>query len=231
MDHSQAIQIGAAEKYLLNELEEGARSEYEEHFFDCGECAEDVKSGAAFVANAKEVLPSVTWGRVAREENGRARGAGWTALFWPAPLGAAAALALSLGLAAYQAGVVVPSLQKQVAESESLQGARWHFLSVSRSEAQVVKLGKETRTVGLTLSKSSEASFPYYRCELREADGRVVTTVVVPAPAAGEELNVALSASSLRPGSYVLVLHGLESASGAVVKPDFSRYTFTVERE
>ncbi len=231
MDHSQAIQMGAAEKYLLNELDEESRSAYEEHFFDCGECAEDVKNGAAFVANAKEVLPKLTKERVAQEENGRAWGTGWTSLFWPAPVGVAAALAMSLGLAGYQAVVVVPELQKQVAEAESLQGARWHFLSVSRSEAQVVKVSKDTRTVGLSLSQSSEASFPYYRCELRESDGRSLTTVVVPAPAAGEELNVAMSASILRPGSYVLVLHGLESASGPVVKPDLSRYSFTVERE
>ena len=35
MDHSEVMRMGAAEKYLLNELTEEERSQYEEHFFDC----------------------------------------------------------------------------------------------------------------------------------------------------------------------------------------------------
>ena len=40
MDHSGAIQIGA-ERYLLGQLDSKVREEYEEHYFNCGECAED----------------------------------------------------------------------------------------------------------------------------------------------------------------------------------------------
>jgi hypothetical protein len=231
MEHAEAIRSGAAERYLLDELDEAERSRYEEHYFDCRECAEDVKSAAAFAANAKEVLPSFTRERVVKEENGRARGTGWIALFWPAPAGAMAALVLSLGLGVYQAAVVAPGLRRQVAEAEGLQPAAMHFLSLSRSGSNAVRLGKDTRALGLTLSTGTAESFAYYRCELREPGGRVVKAVTLPAPAKGNELNLVMHASNLPPGPYVLVLQGLASPGGPVVSPDVSRYPFVLERE
>ena len=144
----------------------------------------------------------------------------------------AAALVLSLGGAAYQAAVVAPGLQQQVAEAEGIQPARWHFLSLSRSELAASSGSARTRgRGGLTLSKGSMASFAYYRCELQDPDGRVVTTVVVPAPAKGDELNLALSRFQPSPGPYVLVLHGLASPSGPVVKPGLLPLPFRLERE
>jgi hypothetical protein len=231
MDHAQAIRSGAAEKYLLDELDEAERSQYEEHFFDCQECAEDVMSGAAFVANAEAVLPSFAREGVVQKENGRPRGAGWTALFWPAPVGMAAALVLSLGLGIYQAAVVAPGLRQEIAEAEGIQPATMHFLSLSRSGSSVVRLGKDTRALGLTLSTGSTGSFAYYRCELQDPGGRVVKAVTLPAPAKGDELNLVMHAKSLSPGPYVLVLRGLASPAGPVVSQDVSRYPFVLERE
>ena len=50
MDHSESIRLMAAEKYLLGELAPELREQFEEHFFDCQECALDVRAGAALVA-------------------------------------------------------------------------------------------------------------------------------------------------------------------------------------
>jgi hypothetical protein len=231
MDHAHAIRSGAAERYLLEELDDIERSEYEEHFFDCQECAEDVRSGAAFAANAKAVLPSLTRERVVHPENGRARGTGWLALFWPAPVGMAAALALALGLSIYQAAVVAPGLRRQVAEAEGIQPAAMHFLSLSRSGSSAVRLGKDTRALGLTLSTGATGTFAYYRCELQDRDGQVVKSVTLPAPAKGNELYLVIPSSSLPPGPYVLVLQGRASPTGPVVSQDASRYPFVLERE
>lgn len=235
MDHSEVMRMGAAEKYLLNELTEEERSQYEEHFFDCQECAEDLKSAAVFIANVKPVLAETAVAQTAVErvdtrdrEPPRNR---WLAFFWPLPAGAAAAALVLIGTTSYLAVFEVPHLRRELGEATAPQAAPWHFLSVSRSEPPVVRVSKRTRVVGLTLSKSSEASFAYYRCEVREPSGRVLTSAVLLAPPRGDELNVVIPTASLRPGAYELVLHGLESASGPVVAPDFSRYPFTVERE
>jgi hypothetical protein len=230
MDHAHAIRSGAAERYLLDELDETERSEYEEHFFDCQECAEEVKSGASFAANAKAVFPSLTRESVVRENERAGRG-GWIALFWPAPVGVAAALVLSLGLGIYQAAVVGPGLRRQLAEAEGIQPAAMHFLSLSRSGPSVVRLGKDTRALGLTLSTGTTGTFAYYRCELQDPGGRVVKWVTLPAPAKGNELNLVIHSSSLPPGPYVLVIQGLASPTGPVVSEDASRYPFVLERE
>ena len=56
MDHSESIRLMAAEKYLLGELTPELREQFEEHFFDCQECALDVRAGAALVEHSKVVL-------------------------------------------------------------------------------------------------------------------------------------------------------------------------------
>ena len=56
MDHSEAIEIRAAEKYLLGELTAEQRDRFEEHFFGCLECAADIRSGAVLIDNARHVL-------------------------------------------------------------------------------------------------------------------------------------------------------------------------------
>jgi anti-sigma factor RsiW len=56
MDHNEALQLQAAEKYVLGELSQPLRDEFEEHFFECQECALDVKAAAGFADNASRVL-------------------------------------------------------------------------------------------------------------------------------------------------------------------------------
>ena len=41
---------------MLGELAQAERDSFEEHYFDCSECALDVQAGAAFADNARNVL-------------------------------------------------------------------------------------------------------------------------------------------------------------------------------
>jgi len=113
--------------------------------------------------------------------------------------------------------------------AEAPQAAPWYFLSASRSEPQVIKAARRHRMVGLTLSKSSERSFPYYRCEVRDSAGRVVWSFVVPGPAQGGEIEILIPVSRLQPGDYVIVLAGLESASIGRAESNVARYPFTLQ--
>ena len=58
MEHTQAIQWKAAERYVLGELPSDLREQYEEHFFSCVECAEEVNLAAAFVENSRAAIGS-----------------------------------------------------------------------------------------------------------------------------------------------------------------------------
>src|SRR5262245_3118106 len=56
MDHQQAIKMHAAERYLLEELSEEERESFEDHYFSCTECADEVKAAFMFADNAKAVM-------------------------------------------------------------------------------------------------------------------------------------------------------------------------------
>ncbi|MGC2705555.1 MAG: hypothetical protein WA361_13635, partial [Candidatus Acidiferrales bacterium] len=56
MEHTEAVQLKAAERYVLGELTGDLRAQYEDHYFGCAECAESLKLAAMFAANTRAVL-------------------------------------------------------------------------------------------------------------------------------------------------------------------------------
>ena len=57
MTHADALRTLAAERYLLDEMSEIEKFAFEDHFFDCAECADDVRAGSAMRAGAKAAQP------------------------------------------------------------------------------------------------------------------------------------------------------------------------------
>jgi hypothetical protein len=55
MNHLDAVKGKLAEGYLLGDLTQRQRDEYEEHYFGCRMCATEVKLGAQFLANLRRV--------------------------------------------------------------------------------------------------------------------------------------------------------------------------------
>ena len=49
MTHTDAVRTLAVERYLLDEMPEIERFAFEEHFFDCAECADDLRAGSPSV--------------------------------------------------------------------------------------------------------------------------------------------------------------------------------------
>jgi len=83
MDHTAVVREKMTERYLLNELEPGVRDEFEEHYFDCPDCAQDI-SVAAICGAYKTVLAENTEpGPFARNLQPAAVGRSWFALLRP----------------------------------------------------------------------------------------------------------------------------------------------------
>jgi hypothetical protein len=101
MTHNQAIETSAAERYLLDEMSEIERFRFEEHFFECAECAEHMRLGHHLRHHAGELFPTPAPETRAEHitstsatSGGRSSGiSGRVALPW------AAAAVLALGLA------------------------------------------------------------------------------------------------------------------------------------
>ena len=54
MDHEAVAAHKMTERYLLNELDPAVRDEFEEHYFNCTECAADVHAAALLVEQIRE---------------------------------------------------------------------------------------------------------------------------------------------------------------------------------
>jgi hypothetical protein len=103
MTHENAVETMAAERYLLDEMSELERHTFEEHFFDCSECAEEMRLGNRLRHDARGVFPDRAPGRVLRtdEFSPRRRPMWVPPLKVAMPWAAAAVLALAL---TYQVG-------------------------------------------------------------------------------------------------------------------------------
>jgi hypothetical protein len=119
MDHTAVVRDKMTERYLLNELDSEIRDEFEEHYFDCPECAQDVSAGSQFVEQSKVVLAEeaqpVLVRATSRPEPVRH---GWFA--WLRPAFAAPALALLLAVAGYQNLVTYPGLRSELRRPQVL---------------------------------------------------------------------------------------------------------------
>jgi Putative zinc-finger len=222
MDHATAMRKAIAESYVLDELSEEERAEFEAHFFTCPECAEDVKELAIFIDDTRRTLgrppaarrPGATMQRLRR-------------LMLPL----AATAVLSLGATVYQTAVTVPQLRQDLAQAQSLQATSVHFLSVARSDPAEIRVSAQQRMIGLTLSRTGYGSPDRYRIDLRDAEGALVLSSVVAAPAAGDELQLFLPVADLRPGRYAVELSGIDSAEEQTTPAAVTRYPFVLTRE
>src|SRR5690242_2089456 len=114
MDHREALRLQAAEKYVLGELSPQLRDEYEEHYLECQECGEELKTTVAFVDSARGVLQDEVAVRT-EAEIAQPRKAAWLA--WLRPAVAVPVFAALLLVVAYQNLVTIPRLQHGVSVS------------------------------------------------------------------------------------------------------------------
>ena len=56
LDHLIATKRNIAGRYMLGELSPAEREKFEEHYFNCRECAEDVRDLLAISSNSRAVL-------------------------------------------------------------------------------------------------------------------------------------------------------------------------------
>jgi len=233
MDHNQAVQLQAAVKYALGELSQVQRDEYEEHYFDCGECAVDIKALATFADTAREVLRQEKANQLGKESV-PARG-GW--LRWFQPIVAVPAFAALLLIIAYQNVVTIPQARNTSSRAVAEVYGRSFLLQPSDTrggnETVVNRASLEVRPNEgflLQLDFIPSSSFPAYVCQLLDDSGHVLQQITVPAEKAKKELHLPVPAGLVsRPGQYSLVFLGADPGSGKAVNDSKLQYfTFNV---
>jgi len=204
MDHSEAIREMLAEKYLLDELSPDARKAFEEHFFGCMECAQDVRSGATLVSGMKDVLaeePAPAGAVVRQPESARS---GW--LGWLRPALALPVLIVLIGIVTYQNLVIYPKLKMAANTPQVLP---WASVNVSSRGANA-----PTITVHhgegflLFVNIPPDSRYSSYIAELHDPSGKLEWSLTVPATIE-DSYPVHVPAANRAEGSYTVVVQGV----------------------
>jgi hypothetical protein len=198
MDHEEAMQMQVMEKYLLGELSAAQVNEFEEHYFDCEECANDLRITSRFIDTTKKVLAT---DRASEAPPPAKRRTSWL----PSAYGIAASIAL-LGCVLYQNIVTIPQLRNSAAPQAlalfSLSGVG------TRSAAATVITPTPGKPLGLLLDIPPHDNIAEYRCQLVNSSGTPVVSINLPEETATKTVSLFVPASVLKPGPYQLAIAG-----------------------
>jgi hypothetical protein len=204
MDHDLVVRQKVMEKYLLQELDAEQRDEFEEHFFECRECALDVRAGAEFIEQSQIILG---------EDKGRMDAVkpisppvkpDWFA--WLRPRYTAGAIALLLAVLGYQSLVIYPRLrQPQVLPMASL---------------NVGTFGGELPTITtnpgqgflLFVRIPPDGGYSRKQVDLYDPSGKLEWSLAIPSVSGQDQFPVQVPGAGLAAGNYTLVVRGIGAA-------------------
>jgi Putative zinc-finger len=225
MDHAEALRTKAAERYLLGEMTPGAREEYEEHFFGCVECAQEVQAGAMFVDAARDVLKSEGFSAAAVKDDRKP--SFWALVLRPAF--AIPAMALLLFVVGYQNLRTIPQMRSELMRSNSAQVPEMFSLLGANSrggETLEVSVPRD-REFGFYVDIPSSHQFSYYRLGIESDAGPTGLSTEVSAQEANETVHFVAPPSRLSSGKYSLVVRGYDPQKSSTV--DVARYPFILK--
>ena len=214
MNHSEALQQMAAERYLLDELTPDAREAFEEHLFDCAECALDLRAGAAFIEAAKIQLPGLTGDSPFHPVSGALKVKNEWWLFWRRPAFAAPAFASLLLVLGYQNLVTFPRLRAAASQPRLVPWAQ--LRGDMRGGAPLSITADRQHGVAFPIdlpAQLSEASYASYSIDVYDPQGKPVFSSVVLAPSESEDtpqrLGLVIPGAMLRNGVYTVAVSGV----------------------
>jgi hypothetical protein len=221
MNHQQAVGTSASERYLLEEMSELERHAFEDHYFSCADCAEDVRLAALMREGAKAgfIDAPKTESIVSFAEASAVR----AKPVWRAsvliPWAAAAMLALVAG---YQSLVLVPGQERRI-QPQAL--APITLRPATRGAEPVVPLPAGTAAIALAVDVGVSRD-PELAYDLRTIGEKSVASGRVPAPQPGAPLLLLIPAWTLTPGGhYILSIR--HATDGDVL----DEYRFAVKTE
>lgn len=235
MDHTDALRLQAAEKYLLNELTDAERGEYENHCFDCPACSEDLKATATFMDASRQLFREGEFApKVARPEPAREHSRqtdGWFA--WLKPAFAVPVFAALLLVIGYQNGITIPRLKQGASSSpvaEVVKSVQFPPVGSRGEGSPSILVSVRPRQDILLEADMPGNSDDGYLCEIQDQSGRVLASVPVTPTQAKNTVPIKVAGGVLTPGNYKLVIRKGENPSSSEDQANPpSSVRFTVE--
>ena len=225
MDHNEVVRQKLTERYLLNELEGEQRDEFEEHYFECSECALDIRAASEFVEGSKfvlgqpaeEVAPA---GRASREPIHR----GWWG--WLRPQFAGAALALLIAVVGYQNLVTLPRLRGVLQQPQT---PPWAAVAVGTwgSSGPTVTVPRDSSFL-IFVRIPSDGTYTRYIADLYNPAGGLEYSLTIPATSVQDQWPVLIPGGNHEAGNYRISVRGV-AGSGEI--KDVGSAPFTLQTQ
>jgi len=224
MNHQEALQKMAAERYLLGELSGASLDSFEEHLFECSECAMDVETGVTFIDAARTELSVPR--KVAAPQSARR----WT--FWfTSPWILAPALAACLLILAFQTFVLQPHMKLEVARAQTPAVLNPLVLANAGGRGDSIPeiIAPEHGFV-VSLDVPTAGGFSSYQCSLYAPDGSLLWQTTISPEQARDALLISVPADKTKEGLNIFLIQGLTSGgSSSGTLEDLARYKFRVK--
>ena len=212
MTHREAVDTLASERYLLDEMSEVERFAFEEHFFTCHECADDVRAGEKMRQHVKSAFAG---GRASQPASTIVK---MPDRAWPRwrpqvvlPWACAATVTLLFG---YESLLVVPELRK-TASPQALAPVLLH--PASRGTDPIITLSADQPFTALAADVNTPSAGHVLAYELTTEAGSTIVSGSTTQPPAGTPLLLMIPSRQLSAGThYRLVLHDAASSSSTL---------------
>ena len=209
MNHDVVVRQKMTERYLLDELDPKQRDEFEEHLFDCPECAIDVRAGAAFVEQSKVILaenaPENAPVRVPVFTPARR---GWFA--WLRPAFAAPALAVLLLVIGYQNLVTYPRFQHALSQPQVLPWASVNIGTWGGGGPTITAARGKGFLLFLRIPPGGV--YDHYTADLYNPAGKVEWSLTIPATQGQDQWPVQVPGANREAGTYTVEVRGVTTA-------------------
>lgn len=210
MDHDAVVRQKMTERYLLGELDSETRDEFEEHFFDCQDCALDVRAGALFVEQSKVALAEtsdpISTGLAPPAPVGAKPG--W--LSWLRPAVVVPLMALLLVTIGYQNLVTYPQLHQALNSPQVLPFASVNVGTYGAEGPAITIMPGEGFLLFVRIPP--ENSYSNYTAELYNPAGKLEWSLTIPATSGQDQWPVKVPGGNREAGSYTLKVRGVTSA-------------------
>jgi len=233
MDHNEAVRLQAAEKYLLGELPKEQHAAFEEHYFDCSACAEEMKATVAFMESSRQVVREEVPEHIGAQRLAPVvpRTGGWFG--WLRPAFAVPVFAALLLFIGYQNGVTIPQLKgSSSSQSTEIISSSFHLAgSVRGGEESATKLQvRSGESFLLNFDFTPARTFSEYSWQLLDQAGRAVKHGTIGGDKKYQTVSLPVIGGVESAGKYNLVFFGGADGNGQTAnEKDVQRLTFTVE--
>jgi hypothetical protein len=232
MDHLEAVSLHVTEKYVLGELTPDLREQFEEHYFDCAECARNVQALATFVTASRMVLEEKEISSKAPSRLERAERSDW--LRWLRPAIALPAIAILVAMVVYQKAVTISSVR----ESSATQGiaqvyeSSYRLQGATRGGNPASVRVRSNESFGLDFDFTPAQVSPNYKGNLVDSSGRTVLPFRLTAEETNKEIHLVIPGGIVHAGKYDLVVTGNSSVTNQSPKEsEVLRIPFIVTTE